>query len=134
MLQHSIEIIYKQFKKRVADGRKRDINYIDSIAQGRVWSGDYALQIGLIDRFGGLQDAVNSAAGMAKLNNYRLKEFPEPQSILDRIFGSSSPDNYSSKIRTQLGEENYKIFEEMLRIKQMTNKAQARLPFQFFIH
>jgi protease-4 len=134
MIQHSIEIIYGQFKKRVADGRKKDINYIDSIAQGRVWSGDYALKIGLIDRFGGLQDAVNCAARMAKLNNYRLKEFPETQSIFDRLFGSSSSDNYSSKIRTELGEENYKIFEEMLRIKQMINKAQARLPFQFFIH
>ena len=118
----------------MADGRKRDMSYIDSIAQGRVWSGDHAIQIGLIDRFGGLQDAVDCAARMAKLNDYRLREFPQPQSIFDRFFGSTSSDAYSSKIRTELGEENYKIFEEMRHVKQMTNKAQARLPFRFFIH
>ena len=134
MVQHSIDIIYDQFKKRVADGRKKDVSYIDSIAQGRVWSGDHAIQIGLIDRFGGLQEAVDCASRMAKLNNYRLREFPQPQSIFDRLFGSTSSDAYSSKIRTELGEENYTIFEEMRNIKQMTNKAQARLPFRFFIH
>jgi len=134
MVQHSIDIIYEQFKKRVADGRKKDVEYVDSIAQGRVWIGSDALQNGLIDRFGGLDEALDCAARMAKLSSYRLKEFPEPQTILDRIFGSSSSDTYSSKIKTELGEENYKIFQEMQRVKQMTNTAQARLPFQFFIH
>ncbi len=133
MIQHSIDIIYEQFKKRVADGRKKDVTYVDSIAQGRVWSGDDAIKIGLIDRFGGLQDAVNCAARLAKITDYRLREFPQPQNIFDRIFGSSS-DNYSSKMKTELGEENFKIYEEILNIKKMTNTAQARLPFEFFIH
>jgi protease-4 len=133
MVQHSIEVIYEQFKKRVADGRKKDVIYIDSIAQGRVWSGVDAIRLGLIDHFGGLQDAVNCAVRLAKISDYRLKEFPEPQNIFDRIFGSSS-DNYSAKMKTELGEENFKIYQEMVRIKQMTNTSQARLPFQFFIH
>ena len=133
MIQHSIEIIYEQFKKRVADGRKKDVAYIDSIAQGRVWSGKDAIKNGLIDRFGGLQEAVDCAARLAKLSDYRLREFPEPQNIFDRIFGSSS-DNYSAKMKTELGDENFKIYREILRIKQMTNATQARLPFEFFIH
>jgi protease-4 len=133
MVQHSIDVIYQQFKKRVADGRKKDVAYIDSIAQGRVWSGDDAIKIGLIDRFGGLQDAVNCAARLAKISDYRLREFPEPQNIFDRILGSSS-DNYSAKMKTELGEENFKIFQEIKRIKQITNTTQARLPFEFFIH
>jgi protease-4 len=133
MVQHSIEITYEQFKKRVADGRKKDTAYIDSIAQGRVWSGDNAIKIGLVDRFGGLQDAVNCAARLAKITDYRLREFPVPQNIFDRIFGSSS-DNYSAKMKTELGDENFRIYQEMLRIRQMTNTTQARLPFQFFIH
>jgi len=133
MVQHSIEVIYEQFKKRVADGRKKDAIYIDSIAQGRVWSGVDAIRLGLIDHFGGLQDAVNCAVRLAKISDYRLKEFPEPQNILDRIFGPSS-DSYSAKMKTELGEENFKIYQEMVRIKQMTNTSQARLPFQFFIH
>ena len=133
MIQHSIEMIYEQFKKRVADGRKKDVAYIDSIAQGRVWIGNDAIKNGLIDRFGGLQEAVNCAARLAKLNDYRLREFPAPQNIFDRIFGSSS-DNYSAKMKAELGDENFKIYQEILRIKQITNTAQARLPFEFFIH
>jgi protease-4 len=132
MMQHTIDIIYAQFKKRVADGRKKDVDYIDSIAQGRVWSGDDAIGIGLIDRFGGLQDAVNCAARLAKISNYRLREYPETQNIFDRILGSSS-DN-SAKIKAQLGEENFKVFQELMRIRQVTNTPQARLPFQFIIH
>jgi protease-4 len=80
-----------------------------------------------------LQDAVNCAARLAKITDYRLREFPAPQNIFDRIFGSSS-DNYSAKMKTELGDENFRIYQEMLRIRQMTNTTQARLPFQFFIH
>ena len=133
MIQQSIENTYSQFKERVAQGRKKDTAYIESIAQGRVWSGDDAIKIGLIDRFGGLQDAVDCAARMAKTNDYRLREFPEPQNIFERIFGSSS-DNYSRKMKEELGEDNYKIFREMIRTRQMINTTQTRLPFQFLIH
>jgi protease-4 len=133
MIQKSIEITYKQFKERVAAGRKKDTAYIENIAQGRVWSGDDAIKIGLIDRFGGLQDAVDCAARMAKTTNYRLREFPTPQNIFDRIFGSSL-DNYSSKMKTELGDDNFKIYGEILRIRQMTNSTQARLPFELIIH
>lgn len=133
LIQQSIELTYEQFKKRVADGRKKDTAYIDSIAQGRVWSGSNAIKIGLIDHFGGLDDAVNCAARLAKLSDYRLREFPEPQNIFDRIFGSSS-DNFSAKMKLELGDENARIFQEMLRIRQMTNTTQTRLPFEFLIH
>jgi protease-4 len=132
MIQHSIDLIYEQFKKRVADGRKKSIAYVDSIAQGRVWSGNDAIQVGLIDRFGGLDDALNCAARLAKTSDYRVREFPEPQNIFQRILGSSS-ENYSDKIKKDLGEENSKIFRELLYIRQLTKSAQARLPFQFFI-
>lgn len=133
MIQHSIELTYGQFKKRVADGRKKDTAFIETIAQGRVWSGADAISNGLIDRFGGLQDAVDCAARLAKTNDYRLREFPEPKNIFDRIFGSSS-DDYSSKIKAKVGEENFKIYNEIIRMKQMTNTTQTRLPFEFFIH
>ncbi len=78
MIQAEIEMIYSQFKQRVADGRKMDTAYVDSIAQGRVWTGVRAKEIGLIDRFGGLNDAVLCAARMAKITDYQLKEFPAP--------------------------------------------------------
>ena len=133
MVQRSIERTYSQFKERVANGRKKDTSFIENIAQGRVWSGDDAIKIGLIDHFGGLQDAIDCAARLAKTSDYRLREFPQPQNIFDRIFGSSS-DNYSSKMKAELGEDHFRIYQELIRIKRMTNTAQARLPFEILIH
>lgn len=133
IVQAEVDRIYTQFKRRVADGRKRDISFIDSIGQGRVWSGDMAVKIGLVDKFGGLQDAVESAARLAKVTDYRLKEFPEPENIFDLLLGSASPINQNSRIKNELGEDNYKIFQEMKKVRQMSNSVQARLPFEFFI-
>ena len=134
-VQQTIDEIYLSFKQRVADGRKKSVELIDSIAQGRVWSGNRAIGIGLVDKFGGLQDAVDCAARLAKLKDYRLREYPEVQSIFDRLFGRSKDNTLKTEmIKKELGEEQYKIYNEMLRIKEMTNSAQARLPFEFFIN
>jgi protease-4 len=132
--QNSVDRIYSQFKQRVAEGRKKDTVYIDSIAQGRVWSGEDALQIGLVDKIGGLQDAINCAARMAKTTNYRLREYPESSGWLDRLLNkSTSSHDASSKIKEHLGAENYRVFKELVRIKEICGSTQARLPFDFFI-
>ena len=121
-------------KKRVAEGRKKDTAYIDSIAQGRVWTGLRAKDIGLIDRFGGIEDAVRSAASKAKLTNYQVKEYPEHETVLQQLLGkSASPMNYNEQIKKEIGAENYKLFEQMKRVREMTNSIQARLPFDFII-
>ncbi|MBS1656219.1 MAG: signal peptide peptidase SppA, partial [Bacteroidetes bacterium] len=109
MMQTQIELTYTQFKQRVADGRKRDTAYIDSIAQGRVWTGQRAISIGLVDKFGGMQDAVECAARMAKTTDYRLREYPEPKNIFDRILGTSEPVT-ESLMQQKMGIENYKIY------------------------
>lgn len=133
MVQESIDNIYHSFKQRVSDGRKKSIEFIDSIGQGRVWSGAKAIDIGLIDKFGGLNDAVECAARMAKLENYRLREYPEIQNIFDRFFGKKDNTLKTEVIRRELGEDQYLIYKEMIRVKQMTNKAQTRVPFEFII-
>jgi len=135
-VQQNIDEIYLSFKQRVADGRKKTVDFIDSIAQGRVWSGNKAIKNGLIDKLGGLQDAVDCAARMAKLSNYRLREYPEIQNVFDRLLGGGSKENTlkTEMLKKELGEDQYKIYNEMLRIKQMTNSAQTRLPFEFFIN
>ena len=133
LIQNSIDRTYLQFKTRVANGRKKDINYIDSIAQGRVWSGQDALQLGLVDRIGNLQDAINCAARMAKISNYGLREFPQAENWLDNLLHKKKTEP-SAMMREQLGEENYQIYQELIKIREMTNSAQARLPFEFFIH
>jgi protease-4 len=134
MVQTEIDNTYVQFKQRVADGRKKDTAAIEKIAQGRVWTGQKALSIGLIDRFGGIDDAVQCAARMAKLKDYQVKEYPEVQSLFSRIFDKSNPLNFNDKIKTEMGEDNYRIFQELKKVKEMTNTVQARLPFEFFIH
>jgi len=134
MVQAQVNMIYAQFKQRVADGRKKDTAYIDSIGQGRVWTGRRAKEIGLIDRFGGLDDAIKSAAQMAKLSEYSIREYPEPRNIFEQIFGKSDPLNYLGKMREEMGDENFKVYLELKRVREMTNTAQARLPFQFFIN
>lgn len=131
--QNGVNRIYLQFKERVATGRKKDVNYIDSIAQGRVWSGNDGLQLGLVDRIGSLQDAINCAARMAKVDKYGLREYPESKSWLENLLHKEKAEP-AAMIREQLGEEQYKIYNEMLRLKQMTSSTQARVPFQFFIH
>jgi protease-4 len=133
MVQAQVDMIYSQFKQKVADGRKKDTAYVDSIAQGRVWAGGRAKDIGLIDRFGGLDDAIKSAAAMARLSEYSISEYPEPKNVFEQLFGKSDPLNYLGKMKQELGEENFKIYLEMKRVKDMTNTVQARLPFQFFI-
>lgn len=133
MVQNEVDKIYLQFKQRVAAGRKKNVNYIDSIAQGRVWSGEDGLRLGLVDRIGSLQDAINCAARMAKLDKYDLKEFPESKSWLENLLQKPKAEP-GAMVREQLGEDQYKIYSEMLRIQQMTNSTQARIPYQFFIH
>jgi protease-4 len=134
MVQAEIDNIYAVFKKRVADARKKDTVYIDSIAQGRVWTGQRALDIGLIDKFGGLNEAVQCAARMAKISDYYLREYPEPVNFLDQLFGRSTPMNFNNQLKEELGEENYKLFDEMRKIREISGKMQARLPFSFSVN
>jgi protease-4 len=131
-IQQSIDRIYLQFKQRVAQGRNKDINYIDSIAQGRVWSGEDALRLGLVDKIGGLQAAIECAARMAKVEKYRLREYPEKSNWLNELLGKSATEPMA-KIKQQLGDEHFRIYEQMIQVKQMCNVPQTRLPFQFFI-
>src|SRR3982751_3860738 len=115
LVQSGVDRIYLHFKERVAQGRKKDINYIDSIAQGRVWSGAAALQLGLVDRIGSLQDAINAAAKLAKIDKPGIKEYPESESWLDNLL-SRKKSEPAAMIREQLGEENYRIYQEWIRI------------------
>jgi protease-4 len=133
LVQNSIEKTYLQFKQRVAQGRKKDINYIDSIAQGRVWSGQDALQLGLVDKIGNLQAAIASAARMAAVDDYGIKEYPETQSWLTELLGKKHNDP-AAMIRQQVGEEKFRVYQQLTKIKQMTGSVQARLPFEIILH
>jgi protease IV len=132
MAQREVDRIYLQFKQRVAEGRKKDLAYVDSIAQGRVWSGVKGVELGLVDRIGSLNDAVICAARMAKLDTYRLREIPATESWLDDFLNRKSKDP-DVMLKAKIGERNYQVYRELVELNQLCGKTQARLPFQFII-
>jgi len=132
-LQDNIDSTYLDFKTRVADGRGKSIDYIDSIGQGRVWSGVRGLDLGLVDRIGTLQDAIDCAARMAKTSNYRLKEYPEPKSFLDQLLGGYKKTMSAKAMKEQLGEDGYKTWNTIKRVKALVGVSQAKLPFDLTI-
>ena len=96
-MQASVEKIYERFTSIVAGGRNLEVPYVDSIAQGRVWSGSDALEIGLVDSIGTLKDALVYAAGAAgnpDLASWQIAEYPKPlttfEMILESLGGSAS--------------------------------------------
>jgi protease IV len=132
-LQSDVDSIYQTFTQRVADGRKRERTYIDSIGQGRIWSGRKAVELGLVDRLGGLQDAIDCAARMAKITQYRLREYPEPQSFFEMIFGGMERNAKSAALTEELGPEGLRIYQSLKKVRTMMAVPQARLPYDFVI-
>jgi protease IV len=133
IVQSGVDTIYHDFKGRVADGRKKDIGFIDSIAQGRVWTGNYALQIGLVDRLGGLEDAIACAARLAKLKEYSLREFPEPKSFWDMLKKGYGKTVKADLIKEELGGDEYKLYMQLKRVKELTGVMQTRLPYDIVV-
>jgi protease-4 len=134
-IQASIDTIYNKFKTRVADGRKKDIVYVDSIAQGRVWTGKRGIGVGIVDRTGTLQDAVNCAARMAKITNFRAKEYPEQKTWLEELTDQSYSAQSSQKaLVKKIGEDQYNLLQQVKQMKQMSGIPQSRLPFTIGFH
>jgi protease-4 len=131
-IQNAIDSIYSTFKSRVVAGRKLSQAVVDSIAQGRVWSGVQAKQLGLVDRLGGLNEAIASAAKMAKVSSYRLREYPEVKEPLQRLMSSLGDKTGASMVKKELG-EHYTIYQQVKRLKEMSGEVQARLPFDLII-
>jgi protease-4 len=136
LIQASIDTIYTDFKTRVADGRKKDLAFVDSIAQGRVWSGTMGLSLGLVDRMGTLQDAIDCAARMAKTSDYHLVEYPEPRSFIDRLLGTykrGSGMKVKAAVKEEIGEDGYHTWVTLKKVKSMIGVTETRLPFDLTI-
>ena len=125
---------YELFRKRVADGRKQPVANIEEIAQGRVWLGNDALGIKLVDAIGSLDDAVKKAAELAKLKEYHATNYPEPEdwwiSLLDKANGKGS--YIDNEMRQALGE----YYEPLRLVKTINHQSaiQARLPYYITIN
>lgn len=131
-IQNGVDTTYSVFKSRVVAGRKLSDAVVDSIAQGRVWSGLQAKELGLVDRIGGLKDAIASAAKMVHLSSVKVKEYPETEDGISKVFRSLGGDVQSSMVKKELG-ESYMIYEQVKRIKEMDGQIQARIPYDIEI-
>lgn len=133
-IQASVDSVYLDFKTRVAEGREKDLSYVDSIAQGRVWTGKRAVAIGLADKIGGLKDALDCAARMADLEKYSIREYPEPVSLLDMVKGRYSKTVRAKAIKEELGETGFALYKQMKQLEKSTEGVQARLPFDISVN
>uniref|UniRef100_UPI003216FE06 signal peptide peptidase SppA n=1 Tax=uncultured Draconibacterium sp. TaxID=1573823 RepID=UPI003216FE06 len=132
MLQATIEQGYDTFISHVADGRGMTKEQVDEIGQGRVWSGENAKEIGLIDEFGGLNDAIKLAAEMEGLENYRTVALPALPNPFEELFKVGA-DNVRAKIlKNELG-ENYRYYEYLKRASGM-NGVLARMPYDIYVN
>jgi protease IV len=134
IIQQEVDQIYADFKGRVAEGRKLAPAVVDSIAQGRVWTGEDALQIKLVDGIGGLDRAVRSAAAMASLKEYSLRTYPEPKSPIDYFFSSFGRQYREQVMREEMGEEAFQSYKKARYIREQAGVTQARWPYDLTIH
>ena len=123
---------YNLFRQRVAQGRKMKVDNVEKIAQGRVWLGQDALKIKLVDELGGLDKAIAKAAQLAKLKEYHTSAYPGKVDWLDQLLNKTSGGSYiKAQMRQSLGE----YYEPFMLLKDMNNHSaiQARVPFMMNI-
>jgi protease IV len=132
IMQKSIENIYTDFVSRVSDGRKMRTTFVDSIGQGRVWSGKSARSLGLVDEIGGLTDAIKGAAQLAGIEKYSVREYPVIEDPYTKILSGLSGEAKMRILAKELGE--YARYYSEIRELATLSGVQARLPYFIEIH
>jgi protease-4 len=132
VMQLSIEQVYSDFVNKVSSGRKMGIASVDSIGQGRVWSGNDAMGIGLVDEHGGLNASIEAAAELAGIETYSIRELPVSEDPFTRILSQLTGEIKMRILKQELGEYK-KFFDEILEIKNLSG-IQARLPYFIEVH
>ncbi len=133
MMQTSVDTIYEQFKRHVATGRKLALAEVDSIAQGRVWTGTDANHNGLVDQLGGIDRAIASAASLAKINDYKVVTYPAPEDKLNALMrrlgaNSGASEAVKAALKTEFNQE-FAWYEQIQSMLKMNGKAMMALPF-----
>lgn len=131
-MQQYVNSGYRLFLNRVATGRKMRVADVDSIAQGRVWTGAQAVKIKLVDKLGTLDDAVAEAARRAGVKRYDVMRAPAPLSWIDQLMESTTSDYMENRVRSALGA----YYEPLMFLESLegSNALQARIPFEPNLH
>ena len=132
-LQQMVVKTYDDFTRRVAEGRGLTQTYVDSIGQGRVWSGADAIELGLVDKLGDMEDAIAYAAEKANLgSDYKVTEWPKQKDFFTRLMESMNEgDKLDVAMKQKLGA--YYDYLKGLDNLQKNTGIQARLPFDMII-
>ena len=131
ILQQYINNGYELFTKRCAEGRNMNIDSLKAIAEGRIYSGTDAMQLGLVDEMGGLEEAIAFAAKKANISNYTLKYYPSVKSLIEQISDIFSTSVEERIVKSQLG-ENYRLFRTIQRA-QTTTGIKAIMPYSITV-
>lgn len=137
LIQTRVEKIYEDFLSRVSEGRKKTRDQIHEIAQGRVWTGARAKELGLVDELGGLDRAIASAAALAGIEKYRTAEYPRTPNSLEQLMDKLTKKKNREEnvqawiVRSEL-QEMYPLYKA-LRDMRRTQGIQARLPYELLI-
>ncbi len=131
MIQNSVDEVYRTFKERVSKGRELAETVVDSIAQGRVWSGAAAVKIGLADTVGGMPAAISCAARMAGLSDYSLEEYPKPELPYKQALQTLTGQVRATVVQQELG-KYFPVFQQLKEVTRAKGEVMARLPFVFY--
>ncbi len=131
ILQNYIERGYDLFLTRCSEGRNIPKDSLDLIAQGRVWTGNQALKIGLVDALGDLDTAIEEAAKLAELSDYSLRDFPKKQDFFESFFSNQKEELTTRAMKEYLGND-YQLFKTIKEIKEQ-DFIQARMPYDIDI-
>lgn len=121
-MQASVDTIYTKFTELVAHGRGMEVGYVDEIAQGRVWAGTEALEIGLVDEIGGLADAIEYAAAISGYSDYEVVQYPKPKTQIEMLMEQFG--GMDAMLESPF-ENAYRNLEEV------SGKMYARLPWDY---
>ncbi len=125
IIQTGVEEFYTIFIGKVGDGRKMNVDSVDLIGQGRVWSGANAMEIGLIDEFGGIDRALTIAAEKAGITDYKTMELPERPDPIEELIKQLTGEAKIKILQSELG-ENYYYYQKMKSFQHMQG-IQARM-------
>lgn len=132
IIQNDVNHVYDTFTTRVAEGRKKTKEYVNSIGGGHVWVGTDAVKIGLADRLGSFHDAITAASKKAKLSDYTVVEYPEKDDPFKSLLDSGSDKVKTYYAKQELGEQ-YFIYQQMKKVMLNTG-LQARMPFEIKVN
>lgn len=133
LMQAYVNTGYELFVKRCSDGRGIAVDSLKAIAEGRVWTGEDAVKIGLVDALGGINDAVKIAAGKAKLDKYMVKSYPAKDDFMTKLLKNMNTEVETRFMKSKLGNENYRILRIIEDAKNM-NGIHALMPFNITLN